>query len=84
VELPFVFDTLDTPGFSGSDDALLGPDGGPQELADQMHAAWVAFVRDGDPGWDPYPNVETIGLDTGETSLAGSYAMSADAPVRDL
>ena len=26
----------------------------PQQLADQMHAAWVAFARDGDPGWTPW------------------------------
>ena len=24
--------------------------GGPQALADTMHAAWIAFIRDGDPG----------------------------------
>jgi carboxylesterase type B len=42
-----------------------GPSGGqlgaapPQALADWMHAAWVAFAGDGDPGWrafdDKYP-----------------------------
>ena len=26
----------------------------PQDLADAMHGAWVAFVRDGDPGWPAY------------------------------
>jgi para-nitrobenzyl esterase len=60
VDLPFVFDTLATPGASGSDDALLGVDGGPQELATRMHAAWVRYVTDGDPGWAPYDHVETF------------------------
>jgi para-nitrobenzyl esterase len=58
VDLPFVFDTLDTPGASGSDDALLGVDGGPQELATRMHAAWVRYAESGDPGWAPYGHTE--------------------------
>lgn len=52
VELPFVFDTIDAPGLTG-ERALLGPDGGPQELADRMHGAWVRFAVEGDPGWAP-------------------------------
>jgi para-nitrobenzyl esterase len=44
LELPFVFDTLGDGGF------MVGP-GAPQGLADEMHAAWVRFVTDGDPGW---------------------------------
>ncbi|HEY0516550.1 MAG TPA: carboxylesterase family protein [Solirubrobacteraceae bacterium] len=58
VDLPFVFDTLDTPGFTGSDDALLGVAGGPQELADRMHGSWVRFVQTGDPGWPEHPALE--------------------------
>ncbi len=49
VDLPFVFDTLDT----DSGRALAG-DAPPQALADAMRAAWIAFARDGDPGWRPY------------------------------
>ena len=45
LELGFVFDTLpERPEY------LVG-EGAPQDLANRMHAAWVAFVRDGDPGW---------------------------------
>jgi para-nitrobenzyl esterase len=50
MDLPFVFDTRDAPGLKG-ENALLGPDGGPAELAARMHGAWVLFARDGDPGW---------------------------------
>ncbi|MFF9147981.1 carboxylesterase/lipase family protein [Streptomyces sp. NPDC014861] len=46
LELGFVFDTLDTP----EAEAMTGP-GAPRELAASMHAAWVAFAADGDPGW---------------------------------
>ncbi|MFF6793933.1 carboxylesterase/lipase family protein [Streptomyces filamentosus] len=46
LELGFVFDTLDTP----EAEAMTGPDA-PRELAAAMHAAWVAFAAEGDPGW---------------------------------
>jgi para-nitrobenzyl esterase len=49
LEIAFVFDTLQTEGV----EPLAGP-AAPQELADAMHAAWVRFVRDGDPGWPAY------------------------------
>jgi para-nitrobenzyl esterase len=49
LEIPFVFDNLDAPGigvFTGGE--------APQALATEMHSAWVAFARHGDPGWAPY------------------------------
>ncbi len=49
LELGFVFDTLDVPEASW----LAGPDA-PQELAGEMHEAWVRFAVDGDPGWEPW------------------------------
>ncbi len=54
-EIPFVFDLLDkTSPFVGT---FIGPLLGqnpPQHLADAMHAAWVAFATNGDPGWPKY------------------------------
>ncbi|WP_379589775.1 carboxylesterase/lipase family protein [Pseudonocardia zijingensis] len=52
LEIPFVFDTLD-PSFRPVLGPALGADP-PQPLADAMHAAWVAFAREGDPGWPRY------------------------------
>jgi para-nitrobenzyl esterase len=49
IELPFVFDNLDKEGFEG----LMGTNP-PQQVADAMHAAWVAFATSGDPGWPQY------------------------------
>ncbi|MET9319174.1 carboxylesterase family protein [Streptomyces sp. NPDC003038] len=49
LELGFVFDTLDVPEAAW----LAGPHA-PQALADEMHAAWVAFAVTGDPGWAPW------------------------------
>ncbi|MFI1735151.1 carboxylesterase/lipase family protein [Streptomyces acidicola] len=46
LELGFVFDTGHMPA-----SAKLAGEGAPQDLADTMHAAWVRFAADGNPGW---------------------------------
>jgi carboxylesterase type B len=48
LEIAFVFDTL-----GDGTEPLLGTDP-PQQLADTMHAAWVAFASKGDCGWPKY------------------------------
>ena len=52
LEIGFVFDTLDL-----GPNQMLGPvlgSAAPQELADAMHGAWVAFAATGEPGWPRY------------------------------
>ncbi|MFC4137237.1 MULTISPECIES: carboxylesterase/lipase family protein [unclassified Microbacterium] len=49
VELPFMFGTADDPSWS----SLIG-EHPPASLAAEMHDAWAAFIRDGDPGWPAY------------------------------
>ena len=49
LEIPFVFGTLTEPGVT----AAAG-DAPPEQLARDMHGAWVRFVTDGDPGWPRY------------------------------
>lgn len=46
LDVPFWFDGLDREKV-----AKLAGDHPPQSLADEMHAAAVAFISDGDPGW---------------------------------
>lgn len=46
LDVPFWFDRLDADRV-----AEIAGDDPPQGLADEMHAAAVAFVRDHDPGW---------------------------------
>jgi para-nitrobenzyl esterase len=48
-ELAFVFDNLQEPSYA----PMIG-ERPPQEVADAMHGAWVAFATTGDPGWAPY------------------------------
>lgn len=55
MELGFVFDTLTQPDAI----ALGGPDA-PQSLADEMHAAWVAFATTGDPGWEVWSSARPV------------------------
>ncbi len=47
-EIAFVFDAL-----GDGTEPLAGPNP-PQRLADTMHAAWVAFAKNGNPGWPRY------------------------------
>ena len=49
LELPFAWDLLGAEGVT----AVAGPNP-PQELADEMHAAWVRFIATGDPGWSTW------------------------------
>jgi para-nitrobenzyl esterase len=44
IEVPFAFDQIDNPQAAG----FLGADP-PQKLATATHAAWVAFVKNGNP-----------------------------------
>jgi para-nitrobenzyl esterase len=46
LDVPFAWDVLGEEHV-----ARLAGDAPPQELADAVHGAYVAFVRDGDPGW---------------------------------
>ena len=71
LDVPFFFDCLDSPlGM----DALTGPNP-PQELADDVHAAAVAFIAGGDPGWVPYtePGLSTQIFDTPTSQAADGY-----------
>ena len=61
VELPFAWDLLDADGVSRTHGS--NP---PRELAEVTHAAWVAFVANGDPGWRP--GSQAVGMVFNETS----------------
>jgi para-nitrobenzyl esterase len=49
LEVAFAFDNLDDPALRP-----LAGSAPPQALADEMHRAWVSFVKSGDPGWPAY------------------------------
>ncbi|KIQ07781.1 carboxylesterase/lipase family protein [Rhodococcus sp. MEB064] len=64
LDIPFVFDVLHKPETS----RITGPNP-PQSLADEMHRAWVDFVRDGDPGWAQYGSERTVKMFGTESSV---------------
>ena len=64
LELAFVFDTLSAGG------AMTGPDA-PTQLADAMHRTWVAFGRDGAPGWPAWTPAAPTVMTFDATSAAG-------------
>ncbi|MFI6706111.1 carboxylesterase/lipase family protein [Nonomuraea sp. NPDC050478] len=53
LEIGFVFDNLRHCRELAGDDA-------PQELADAMHRAWVAFAKTGDPGWQRWDSSRPV------------------------
>jgi para-nitrobenzyl esterase len=76
LELPFVFDTLADPGYA----PVLGADP-PQQVADAVHRAWIAFASTGDPGWEPYDEGSRVAMrfDTTSETVAGYRADLAEA-----
>lgn len=74
LELGFVFDRLDDPEAQ----RLAGPDA-PRELAAEMHAAWIAFVKTGDPGWPVFgPERRTRVFDTISATVPQRRAAGLD------
>jgi para-nitrobenzyl esterase len=49
IELGFVFD-----GVANEEWARLVGEAAPKQLANEMHRAWVAFAKTGDPGWESW------------------------------
>jgi para-nitrobenzyl esterase len=74
VELPFAWDCIDGENI----EANTGPNP-PQQLADAAHGAWVAFIRDGDPGWPAYDAPERRGMVfEHESRVAAVYTRESD------
>ncbi len=67
LDVPFWFDVLDAPGVA----RVAGPRP-PRRLAEEVHAAAVAFIRDGDPGWQAWSQ------EPGRTRVFGGPSSSPD------
>jgi para-nitrobenzyl esterase len=55
LDVPFIFDLLDNPDAH----RVAGPHS-PQSLADRVHACFVRFAQEGDPGWPSYDSREAV------------------------
>lgn len=69
IDVPFFFDCLDSVAVA----PLAGPNP-PQELADTVHGAAVAFIVGGNPGWNPY---------VGDNTATMVYDYPRSAPMQD-
>jgi para-nitrobenzyl esterase len=66
LDVGFVFDNLDSDGTERL--AMPSPS---QQVADEMHSAWVRFATDGDPGWPEYDaDRPTMIFADGQTAVA--------------
>ncbi|MFQ6395341.1 carboxylesterase/lipase family protein [Nocardia sp. KC 131] len=67
LEIPFVFDAL------SDAHPLTGPNP-PQPLADEIHAAWLSFAENGDPGWPRFePDTRLVQIfDAPESAVVGN------------
>jgi carboxylesterase type B len=60
IDVPFSRDLLaDVVGLGEAGWPVFGPTP-PQELATDMHSAWVSFAKTGNPGWSHYETVERL------------------------
>jgi para-nitrobenzyl esterase len=76
LDLPFVFDVLDD-GHA----KLIAGEHAPQALADQMHAAWVAFVTDNDASWPAFRSDSRVTMVFDQSS---KVVEDLHAPIRRL
>jgi para-nitrobenzyl esterase len=74
LDVPFIFDVLDDPDVT----RVAGPEP-PQALADQVHAAFVGFVRNQDPGWPSYRQSKSIMVFASESATVNGGYESARA-----
>jgi para-nitrobenzyl esterase len=74
LDVPFIFDLLEDPDVT----RVTGAEP-PQALADQVHAAFVGFVRDHHPGWPPYNDLKSIKVFDAESAVVSEGYESARA-----
>jgi para-nitrobenzyl esterase len=74
LDVPFIFDLLEDPDVT----RVAGAEP-PQALADQVHAAFVKFVRDQDPGWPAYRDSQSIMVFDNESAIFAEGYESARA-----
>ena len=74
VEIPFVFGTLGEPRSA----QLIGDGPAAWRLAEQVMDAWLAFARDGDPGWPAYDLAKRATMVLGAECVLESDPLGAE------
>ena len=72
LDVPFAWDLL------GAEHVTrLAGEAPPQQLADAVHGAYVAFVRDGDPGWPAWDGREAVMTWDTDSAVTGADAYAS-------
>jgi len=74
LEIPFVFNTVETAELTGRDPARL-------PLGGRMARAWIAFAREGKPGWPAYSTRERTTMIFDKTSRVENDPYGAERRV---
>jgi para-nitrobenzyl esterase len=74
LEVPFVFGSLRDPRAA----RLVGDGPAARRLAERMQDAWLAFARDGDPGWPAYDLAKRATLLLGRECLLESDPLGTE------
>ncbi|MFS0777802.1 carboxylesterase/lipase family protein [Neobacillus sp. 3P2-tot-E-2] len=79
LEIPFVFNTLDTP----NTDNFTGSSPERQLVANQMHRAWINFARNGNPGSENLPEWPKYNLNERSTMIFNIESTVENDPNRE-
>ena len=77
LDIPFAWDNLDAERVA---DGLIGPNP-PQHLADEMHGAWVSFIKTGDAGWPAYTTTNRAVMEFDSESKVTDDALAFEREV---
>ena len=72
LDVPFAWDLL-----GAEQVGRLAGEEPPQKLADAVHGAYVAFVRDGDPGWPAWDGTEAVMTWDTDSAVTGAEAYAS-------
>jgi para-nitrobenzyl esterase len=78
MELSFVFGTYENIRH------FVGPGYGPERMAAQMHPAWIAFARSGDPNTPAIPQWPRYDLQSRSTMIFNLHSRIENDPLSDL
>ena len=78
MELSFVFSTYEAVRH------FVGPGDGPARMASQMHPAWVAFAKTGDPNTSPLPQWPTYDTQSRNTMIFDLQSRVEKDPLSEL
>ena len=78
MELSFVFGTYENIRY------FVGPGPGPERMASQMHSAWIAFAKAGNPNTSVIPHWPRYDMKSRSTMIFNIHSVIESDPLSDL